>query len=393
MDAAAFKDVVSGRRRGLAAAGLRMLLRVAETPYSAAVRMRNRRYDLGRAEICRVGVPVVSVGNLTLGGTGKTPMVEWVVRWFLDRGVRVGIVSRGYGSQDGHANDEARELAARLPGVPHVQNRDRVAAAREAIDKHGCQAIVMDDGFQHRRLFRDLDIVLIDATEPFGFEHVFPRGTLREPIAGLCRAQVAVLSRADLVSAARREKIRRRVLEIAPTIEWLESVHAPRWLESGTGERQGLDWLAGKRVAAFCGIGNPAGFEQTLRLCGVNLVGFRAFADHFDYQQNGDGGAALADELSQWAKSVGAETLVATCKDLVKLPVRAERETPLWALAIGLEFDGMTQTRSVAERKATLLDARLAALLDADRLKADSHAAIPRPHIRSTQLQPPTIKR
>jgi tetraacyldisaccharide 4'-kinase len=316
-----------------------------------------------------------------------------VARWFLDAGLRVGIVSRGYGSRDGRANDEARELAARLPEVPHVQNRDRVAAAREAIEKHGCQAIVMDDGFQHRRLGRDLDIVLVDATEPFGFEHVFPRGTLREPIAGLRRAHVAVLSRADLVSAERREEIRRRVLGIAPRLDWLESTHAPRWLVNGAGERRDVSWLAGRRIAAFCGIGNPAGFEHTLRACGAELVGFRAFADHFDYQQHGDGGAAVDDSLCRWAKSLGADVLVATCKDLVKLLVRAEREMPLWALAIGLELDGTTHTRSFAERKATLLDARLAAVLDAGRLKADSHAAIARPHVHAAQLQPPKIQR
>ena len=134
-----------------------------------------------------VEVPVISVGNLTLGGTGKTPMVEWIVRQLQKREKKVGIISRGYGSRGG-PNDEALELAWKLPSVPHVQNPDRVAAARRAIDEFGCDALVLDDAFQHRRIARDLDIVLLDALEPLGYEHVFPRGTLREPIEGLARA-------------------------------------------------------------------------------------------------------------------------------------------------------------------------------------------------------------
>ncbi len=163
-------------------------LALAEIPYAAAVDWRNRRYDCG-ATVQRVGVPVVSVGNLTLGGTGKTPLVEWLARWFADRGVRVVLVSRGYGALPGQPNDEALELAQSLPQVPHLQNRDRVQAALEAIGELGAQLILLDDGFQHRRLARDLDLVLVDALEPFGFGHVFPRGTLREPLAGWRRAR------------------------------------------------------------------------------------------------------------------------------------------------------------------------------------------------------------
>ena len=161
----------------------RGLLAAAEIPYAAAVRRRNQHYD--RPDACqRVPVPVVSVGNLTLGGTGKTPMVEWLARWFQAQGVRVALVSRGYGSRAGRPNDEALELAQCLPGVPHVQNPDRVAAARQAIDAHQAQLILLDDGFQHRRLARDLDLVLVDALEPVGFGHVFPAAPCESP----CRA-------------------------------------------------------------------------------------------------------------------------------------------------------------------------------------------------------------
>ena len=156
-------------------------------------------------------MPVVSVGNITLGGTGKTPLVRWIVQWFRDRGIPVAIVSRGYGAQSGDANDEALELRRLLPDVPHIQNPDRVAAARQAVAEFGCRAIVLDDGFQHRRIGRDFDIVLLDALAPFGFGHVFPRGTLREPIEGLRRADAVVLSRADLLDPSQREDIWRTV--------------------------------------------------------------------------------------------------------------------------------------------------------------------------------------
>ena len=125
-----FRDLVSGRRRGLGASALRGLLRVAEVPYTLAVAFRNHRYNVGRTSVQHVNVPVISVGNLTLGGTGKTPMVKWLAQTLENVGSRVAIVSRGYGAAAGQQNDEALELAQALPNVPHVQNRDRVAAAR-----------------------------------------------------------------------------------------------------------------------------------------------------------------------------------------------------------------------------------------------------------------------
>ncbi len=221
-----FRELVSGRRRGALAAVLRGTLAVAEVPYTWAVRWRNRHYDHSRDAVCRVDVPVISVGNLTLGGTGKTPMVEWIVRRFLAQGKKVGILSRGYASHSG-PNDEARELEWKLPGVPHVQNPDRVAAAHRAIAEFGCQVLVLDDAFQHRRIGRDLDIVLLDALEPLGYEHLFPRGTLREPVQGLARADVIALSRADLLAADERGAIHDRVLKLSPKAVWVEVVHAP----------------------------------------------------------------------------------------------------------------------------------------------------------------------
>src|SRR3954463_11628125 len=229
-----FRDIVSGRHRGVAPTLTRGLLRAAEVPYTLAVDRRNRRYDRGHCQVHRVDVPVISVGNLTLGGTGKTPMVKWLAHKLQATGARVALVSRGYGATNGKQNDEALELAESLPGVPHIQNRDRVAAVNDAIREHNPQVIVLDDGFQPRRLARALDIVLLDALEPFGFDHVFPRGTLREPLAGLARANIVCLSRADAVSVDTREIIRRRVAEIAPAAIWCELAHvATRLVNAG----------------------------------------------------------------------------------------------------------------------------------------------------------------
>jgi tetraacyldisaccharide 4'-kinase len=267
-----------------------------------------------------------------LGGTGKTPMVKWLAERLQSSGLRVAIVSRGYGADAGKQNDEALELAEALPGVPHIQNRDRVAAARQAIREHYPQVILLDDGFQHRRLARDLDIVLLDALEPFGFEHVFPRGTLREPIAGLRRAQVVCLSRADAISEADRSTIRKRVAQIAPQGVWCEAAHAASRLTNARGEFQPLDALRRQRLAAFCGIGNPAGFHHTLALADCKPVAWREFPDHNAYT------AADQVALGEVAREANAESIVCTQKDLVKLRQPELGSVPLWAVAIEMQF-------------------------------------------------------
>ncbi len=327
-----FRDLVSGRRHGLTAAALRFGLWLAEGPYALIVRWRNRRYDTRPALTHHVAVPVLSVGNLSLGGTGKTPLVAWIARWFREHDVRVTIISRGYGAEAGAKNDEALELERRLPDVPHLQNPDRVAAAELALDEFDCQAIVLDDAFQHRRIGRDLDIVLVDALEPFGFEHVFPRGTLREPVAGLGRAAVVVLSRADMLEQADRDKIRDRVRRHAPTTIWAEVTHAPQRLVNSGDRHEPLEWLSGRPVAAFCGIGNPAGFRHTLETCGCEVAGFREFPDHHRYDRED------VHSLTEWVTELEAAAVVCTGKDLVKLGVDSLGPHPLWAVDIGLEF-------------------------------------------------------
>ncbi len=331
LNAEAFRALVSGERRGLAATLARAGLQALEWPYSAAVRWRNYRFDSGRQAAHRVAVPVISVGNLTLGGTGKTPFVEWLARWFRQHDVRVALVSRGYKARAARANDEALELAARLPDVPHVQDANRVRAAKKAIAEFGAQLIILDDGFQHRRLARDLDIVLVDALEPFGFEHVFPRGTLREPLEGWQRANAIVLTRSDLVDDSRRAAIHQRARAIAPRATWAEAAHVPYALVSIDGQERPLDALAGQAVAAFCGIGNPAAFRQSLARCGYRTVAMRALSDHFAYP------AAEIQALARWSDEQQVAAVLCTCKDLVKL-AEWPGERPLWALAARMQF-------------------------------------------------------
>lgn len=327
-----FRDLISGRRRDAAASMLRGLLRVAEVPYARAVQIRNHRYDQGRSEIHRVSVPVISVGNLTLGGTGKTPLVKWLARKLQDLGASVALVSRGYGATAGKQNDEALELAQALPNVPHIQNRDRVAGAQSAIEQFKPDLLLLDDGFQHRRLARDLDIVLLDALEPFGFEHVFPRGTLREPLAGLARAQVVCLSRADAISPSIRESIRRRVADIAPSAIWCELAHVATTLRNAAGSIEQLETARGKRIAAFCAIGNPAGFRHTLSTVGCEVVAWREFPDHHIFS------AADLDAVEDEARRCIAELVLCTQKDLVKVPRDALGDIPLWAVTIEMKF-------------------------------------------------------
>lgn len=335
--AAGFRELVSGRRRGLTASAARAALSLAELIYAPAMRLRNLRYDRSEAASQGVGVPVVCVGNLTLGGTGKTPMVEWIARRLREREIRVAIVSRGYGVEAGARNDEAIELEEKLPDVPHLQNVDRVEGARTAIEEFESQAILLDDGFQHRRLKRDLDVVLIDALEPFGYGHVFPRGLLREPLSGLKRAGVVVLSRADLVDEAERTRIRDEVRRRNAAAIWCEVRHAPRALLSSAGPNVAgietpLESLRGKRVVGFCGIGNPEGFRRTLVGLGCDLVDFREFPDHHAYQR------ADVEALTKAALDANAEVLVCTHKDLVKLRIDSLAGRPLKAVVVGVEF-------------------------------------------------------
>jgi tetraacyldisaccharide 4'-kinase len=329
-------DLLSGQRRGVSASALRLLLGAAEVPYRVAVALRNRRYDTWPGNRIDCGVPVVSVGNLTTGGTGKTPLVRYIARKLRQRNLRVALVSRGYGAINGGDNDEARELAWALPDVPHLQNADRAASARIAIEELESQVILMDDGFQHRRLHRDLDIVVIDATCPFGYEHMLPRGLLREPIKSLRRADVAVLTRCDCVPLEQREAIRARALRVAPQLVWAEAVHGATGLLQWPSTTAPVETLQGEPVAVLSAIGNPRAFLQTVLGGGAIVVDTLSLRDHDPFDE------AVVTRLRQWIASLGdsISRVVCTHKDLVKLQTDRLGGKPLWAVLVDLRWLG-----------------------------------------------------
>ncbi|MGL5095555.1 MAG: tetraacyldisaccharide 4'-kinase, partial [Planctomycetia bacterium] len=222
-----FRRLVRGETTGFGPLLLRTALRGASLPYGAVVALRNAGYDAGRLKIHRAAVPVVSVGNLTVGGTGKTPFVEYLADWFHGRGLRAAILSRGYGSTGG-PNDEALLLEENLPDVPHLQGKNRSTLADAAVVELESQVLLLDDGFQHRRLHRDLDVVLLDATDPWGGGGLLPGGLLREPARSLRRADVVVLTRCDQVDAARRDAVWAVVGRQAPKAVTVEASFRPR---------------------------------------------------------------------------------------------------------------------------------------------------------------------
>lgn len=333
-DADTYKRLLDGSIRGPGPAAIRAALAAVSVPYRGVVAARNAAYDHRVFAVHRTPVPVISVGNVTLGGTGKTPLVAWLARTLQGAGHQPAIVSRGYGAQPGEVSDEAAELAVVVPGVPHVANRDRVAAVRAAAAQ-GATAVVLDDGFQHRRLARDIDIVAIDATDPFGGERLFPRGLLREPATALRRAHAIVLTRASSVSAERRAEIRQAVSAARggqPPEIWAEATHRPVALRDHAGGLQDLERLRGRRIAAFAGIGNPAAFRATLAGLGAEIAAFTAFADHHAYHEPDLASLAAA------CRQHGVDLAVTTLKDLVKVRRPALDGIPLVALEVAATF-------------------------------------------------------
>jgi tetraacyldisaccharide 4'-kinase len=329
IDLTSYHDLLSGQCRGLRPALQRAGLHAASMVYGTAVGLRNLLYDRGWKQSRRAPVPVVGVGNLTVGGTGKTPCVEYVARFYRQLDCRVAILSRGYGARGG-CNDEALLLEENLPDVPHLQGADRFALAAIAVEELESEVLVLDDGFQHRQLARDLDLVLIDATRPWGYGHLLPRGLLRESPAGLRRAGMVVLTRTDQVEEDVRGRLRGEIARQAPGVPLAETVHRP--MEWMNGPRTApLDIVAGRPVLAFCGIGNPDAFRRTLAGIGVNPVDFRAYPDHHGYTR------ADVEDLRTWARRTGEDAAVVTTqKDLVKLRLARLGDRELWALRVGL---------------------------------------------------------
>jgi tetraacyldisaccharide 4'-kinase len=337
-----FLSLIRGQRRGPWAALQRAGLGLVSVPYGWGVGLRNRLYDRGWKRTSRAPVPVISVGNLTLGGTGKTPCVEHVARFYRGLDLRVAILSRGYGAEDGR-NDEALLLEENLDDVPHYQGPDRAALAHVAVVESESEVLVLDDGFQHRRLARDLDLVLLDATAPWGHGRLFPRGLLREPPRALRRAGVVVLTRCDQVPRPEVERLRGQVARLAPAVPVVESTHEPMALVNAEGAAAPLETVLQRPLALFCGVGNPEAFRRTLTGLGAAVADFRAYPDHHRYTR------ADVEELRSWARQQATDcVLVTTQKDLVKLRLTRLGEREVWALRIRLH---VTAGQEVLDRK------------------------------------------
>ena len=298
--------------------------------YSKITGFRNRRYDREPARSLGLGARTISVGNLTTGGTGKTPLVGYIARVLIDRGEKVCILTRGYKRADpksrvvvsdgekilaapADAGDEPFELANKLNGkAVIVADADRISAGKWAKDEFGITAFILDDGFQHRQVMRDLDIVCIDATDPWGGGAVLPFGRLRESRAGLARADVVVITRADL--ADKISDLKFEIAKLNPQAIIFEAKNRVTACHSLLGgEELPLDDLINVPVLAFCGIGNSRSFFELLLNEGVKIAAIQAYADHYAYSQK----EIVA--LEKKAAEMGAERLMTTAKDAVKL--------------------------------------------------------------------------
>jgi len=319
----AWMGLVSGRERGLSAALARGGLWVLAVFYRIGLAVVNLRLRLPGG-VRRIARPVLSIGNLTVGGTGKTPMTALAARLVTEAGGRPVIVSRGYAAPPGGKNEEARELERLAPGVPVVHGRDRWQAIHDWMWRRPCDVAILDDGFQHRRLARDLDVVLVDATRPFGYGHLLPRGLLRELPAALARADFVVITRADLVEPAALADLKERVRRsLARGAQILTAEHRPTAILGAGGKIGPPDVLRGETIAAACGIGNPEAFRATLERIGARVALWEVFPDHWAYSRED------VARLAEAARSAGLKWLVTTRKDFVKwepiLPDQGDR--------------------------------------------------------------------
>jgi len=343
-------------RRG----GALELLRLPAGVFAALARLRAAGYEHGWLASSAAAVPVVSVGNLTAGGTGKTPCVAFLARELQRRGWRPGILSRGYRAPrgvGGRENDEARWFDAALAGVAHVQDPDRVAGARALVER-GADAILLDDGFQHRRLRRDLDLVLVDATRPWGLppppeggrpvRACLPRGLLREPPSALARADALVITRADQAAEVALEALRSELVAYAPGRAVLVAAHRAARLRGPDGVPLALDELHGREVELVSALGNPEAFERTVAGLGARVREHRVFPDHHAY------GPGDLDGLG-----AGGRWLVTSEKDAVKLDASrrchvlgAEFELVEGASVLAALLDGLRPGRARRARAA-----------------------------------------
>ena len=327
MSEANFLELISGKRKGVLSSLLRGVLWGLSFGYRAIVGFRNRLYDNSLRKAKQVSVPVISVGNLTTGGTGKTPVVAYLANWYRNRSCNPVLLSRGYRALDQSSNDEKLVLEYHCPGIVHLQHPNRFQSAQTAIQDYQAKVLILDDGFQHRQLNRDCNIVLIDATNPFGYNYMLPRGLLREPLSSLKRADLVILTRVDQCSAQEIKVLKERIHHIhhQPIIEISFPFTSLIDLQGNT---EPIGKLEGKQIGAFCGIGNPTSFQNALHQSQADLLWFHAFPDHHHYSERD------FDFIQKQSKAHHVSAMVTTLKDLVKIPVEREWELPLWSPGI-----------------------------------------------------------
>lgn len=356
-------EVIFEQRPGKRAALARMALFVCSKLFQIAVAVRHFLYSVRILRDSTLGVQVIAIGNLTVGGTGKTPVVEKFARELRDQGRVVAILSRGYRSKppplrkrlfnkvlfreettpprvvsDGRsllldsetAGDEPYMLASNLRDVIVLVDKDRVKSGRYAIEKFGCDTLLLDDGFQYWKLRgRRRDIVLIDYQQPFGNEYLLPRGTLREPPSHLARASTIFITKSN----GSTEELRDRIHHYNPTASIIECVHHPLYFEDVfTGEREGLDFLKNKKVASLSGIAQPESFEQSLQELGGELVYTKRFADHHRFSQQ-----EILNAINR-GKKRQALIIVTTQKDAVRFPKLDRRDLPIYFMRVEIKI-------------------------------------------------------
>lgn len=356
-------DIIEGRREGKRATILRGILRVLSWVFILIVQVRLWLYRHRIIRANTLGCQVISVGNLTVGGTGKTPVVEVFARNLQQQGRKVAILSRGYKSKelpflqkmtqrittgkietpprvvsdgkrlllDSHtAGDEPYMLASNLPEVSVVVDKDRVKAGKYAIKELGCDTLILDDGFQYLKLGHRLDIALVDQTNPFGGGHLLPRGLLREPMRNIKRAGFIFITKCTTEGAPElKEQLRR----MNPHAEISECRHAPKFLKDVFGETvYDLDWLKGKKIAAVSGIAVPESFENALRSFGAEIVYTRRFSDHHRFTQQ-----EVINTINRSIKR-GADAILTTEKDAVRFPFVDRRDIPTLFMRVQIEM-------------------------------------------------------
>ena len=356
-------EVILGERKGKRASALRGTLFGLSKVFAVAIKLRRFLYDVRIFRDSTLGVQVIAIGNLTVGGTGKTPVVEKFARALKDQGRNVAILSRGYRSKppplskrlldrmllrsestpprvvsDGKnllldsetAGDEPYMLASNLKDVIVLVDPDRVKSGRYAIEKFGCDTLLLDDGFQYWKLRgRRHDVVLVDRQQPFGNEHLLPRGTLREPPSHLARATTIFITKSD----GNTTPLRQRITANNPSAPIIECIHQPLYFEDVfTGERQELDFLKGKKIASLSGIAQPESFENSLIRLGGDLVYSKRFADHHRFSQQ-----EILNAINR-AKKRQAQLILTTQKDAVRLPNLDRRDLPIYFMRVEIKI-------------------------------------------------------